>query len=1678
MSPHFEKKSRPSVFRFISTFILIFYVFSAVMPTPAMAQQILNLPAPGSMLPLSDGYFPVMIKGMTIDAENPLKFDFIVDTGDDAVTKENVVKESRKLIKYFMASLTVPEDEMWVNLSPYEKDRIIPQAFGETEMGRDLLSQDYVLKQITASLTKPDTELGQKFWQMIEDASNNDSSKISDLLNKVWIVPQRATVYEHQGSVYVVDSHLKVMMEQDYVAQTNDVGAWRNSSISDSDMPKTSHDSTRIMRETILPKIEQEVNTGKNFTQLRQIYNSLILAAWYKKNLKQTLLGQVYVDKNKIKGVDVEDKDVKTKIYNQYLEAFRKGAYNYIREEYDPATQDIIPKKYFSGGMEMNFAMSVSGDLVEIKGAPATLSGDDSAMIVKGLMPSSSNAMSLRVKGGYKDMGMKSAATKDVEDAVNLQKIDFAMMTPQERSLYVDYLKEVDEYLEREISLDGLEMYKKFFMHKSFKDILSSLGVEQKPHYFSALLTTIKKNASSNDVFITAFPFGSFKVYMENYVRAEKVDSADAVDQFFSKVDIFISLWGSIVINNIADVFDDDLFSDFVTELESYGHDRFESLFKKILIVDGWTVIKQNPLFSKSHIKYFFGDDPDSVYREISKYFEFISKINELPMPKRAFFTKRILGIVIQNAASGSLLSDVMLVFEEGLKHISSRSEVVDLINMFLHDSSADYLIAADTLADVLKRKILEEDNGIKKLLFEPNSTGVFLPEGLQITEAAVVSIMKDQFRIIIGSELVDKITLSWTDSEGLFIKYDEKVVPEILKKIEEFENSFPRMRGTGLPVSPLGLVVAGKHLSILNETIDEKIEQDNKRSDHYTRVRSLLSSLSFIQMFDGFESKEDKEWVSNYLRVQLIDNSILKAFDDKKRGLFFSSFPFSSFDLVRRKSSEVDVKKNFMALLGLWLDIFRFDRLDMINGDQLNLILDKFSLRNGVDNPKDVAFKEMLKVLAEFIGKEFKGFTSKDFTLFSSNLLIKLSGKDGLSVAVLPSATVSEYLDMVGDNVGRKFKYLSSAIITDRIERLVEGGRLNLVKILKAELYYEITPAKELEIIEAFLMEERAWEVFRSKSGKANSKGDAQDRAMKAADMDIYDYYVELVNKESQKFTRSFYLDQRFIDIFHGLPEDGREDYFSTIFHEVQRVREHITTDYIEKFPFKTFEKFVSGGVLLLDDSVEDMNKEVAWRIRAFLYNWNAIVSKKMFDVFDDDVLLKIVARDSEYKQNLDSVSNFNIGEYKSLMRSLSRRTWSAIFHAMGSDTDVSNVTEVIAHQLEGEVFQEKVVDLLSIFLPAETVNDVLVGDFFAKVIGKKLEKQDLVHGNVLIKKQELEDSGFADLIYRSESNEVIESYRQRIKGIVGNVIGDEFELQINGQDDIVVLALQENRPKILQQISNFEQSVPDVSGVEAPVSSNTLALLSEYFDEITDMVYIDRDRRRIKMNESEKTYDFLTSSKFIRMVDKVYAPRSAEVIFQSFQDILFKDRLFRSLSDEKQDIFYLQFPFSVFELVRDKIGLEHSIVNAEALLKLWMNIVNLDMHPLVSESVLYAIFSEMIEVGDEERVTSIFGAPEVGDTAKAQVLYVKFPLFSGDLLRLVVNASDLANGELSVENVSEYLGIVRDTAGKTFTHIKSDILTNGITSSSKKNWGNLLRILRAQLEVADTQEKEASDS
>ncbi len=399
-----QKQCVRAVYKLLSAFIAVAFCVTTIVPrgyaqtmSLPTAGTVLNLPVPGTMVGATEGFMPALIKGITIHPENPLLFDFIINKGDTHLEGDALKAEANTLIKYFMAGLTVPEKEMWVNLSPYEADRIIPEGFGDTEMGRDLLAQDYLLKQLTASLMYPEEELGETFWTRVHEkayAKFGTTDIPMNTFNKIWIVPEKAAVYEHEESAtaYLVDSHLKVMLEEDYVAMEKNLGSeqYGLDYLNQNNTEIISGVSSDVIREILIPEIEREVNEGETFAILRQIYHSVILATWYKKKLtvgvenSRTLLGQVYVDQNKTKGVDTQDKQINQKIYNQYVESFKKGVYDYIKEDYDPTSQQIVPRKYFSGGMSVALGSNIfNPSMLSFANKAAITSAKDDALVVE-----------------------------------------------------------------------------------------------------------------------------------------------------------------------------------------------------------------------------------------------------------------------------------------------------------------------------------------------------------------------------------------------------------------------------------------------------------------------------------------------------------------------------------------------------------------------------------------------------------------------------------------------------------------------------------------------------------------------------------------------------------------------------------------------------------------------------------------------------------------------------------------------------------------------------------------------------------------------------------------------------------------------------------------------------------------------------------------------------------------------------------------------------------------------------------------------------------------------------------------------------------------------------------------------------------------------------------------------
>ncbi|MGE0267751.1 MAG: phosphoribosyltransferase family protein [Candidatus Omnitrophota bacterium] len=398
------------------------FCFSLCLPATFVQAQttIVPMPVPGTMVTPTHAYTPPMLRGVLINPSEPFRFDFLIDTGNTMIEGQALEEESVRLIKYFLASLTVPEQDLWVNLSPFEQQRIIPEQFGVTEMGRDLLAQDYLLKQLTATLMYPEDELGHQFWDKVykESQARFGTTEIPvNTFNKVWIIPEKAVIYEQGTTAFVVETHLKVMLEQDYVALDKNLSNQSESSPANTgEETEVNKLASEIIREVLIPAIEKEVNEGEHFAPLRQIYNSLILATWYKETLKQSLINQLYSDKNKVTGVDVEDREIKEKIYQKYIQAFKEGVYDYIKEEYDPVTQELIPRKYFSGGMKLGLQAS---DVIT-----RTTEGSDFAVLGNAkLIEADFRSTEQRVQEQQSDQAVLAVTTRSLETDDDRQSV-------------------------------------------------------------------------------------------------------------------------------------------------------------------------------------------------------------------------------------------------------------------------------------------------------------------------------------------------------------------------------------------------------------------------------------------------------------------------------------------------------------------------------------------------------------------------------------------------------------------------------------------------------------------------------------------------------------------------------------------------------------------------------------------------------------------------------------------------------------------------------------------------------------------------------------------------------------------------------------------------------------------------------------------------------------------------------------------------------------------------------------------------------------------------------------------------------------------------------------------------------------------------------------------------------
>lgn len=290
---------------------------------------------------------PFKINSLSVDASSGsprLALTIEAAGAGDFALDADIKKKARKSLEYFFIGLTLPDEKFWVNLNPKEPYRMLDSLLADTDLGRIMLYADLRLKKDTCELMNPnESAVGAQYWsRLYEKAKQLGVTDKIPVINQIWIIPDKAEAYEAENKLSLIKSKLKV-----YAGKSNGSEPLQDYALS-------------LMNELILPRLCQKVNESELYADLREVYQALVLARWYKQKFSRQqnfLLRDVSY--NIVKGAENNFSYQPDQIYRDYLGSFKKGEYSLGSglESFYPA---MAIMRYFIGGINFRKLPEIS----------------------------------------------------------------------------------------------------------------------------------------------------------------------------------------------------------------------------------------------------------------------------------------------------------------------------------------------------------------------------------------------------------------------------------------------------------------------------------------------------------------------------------------------------------------------------------------------------------------------------------------------------------------------------------------------------------------------------------------------------------------------------------------------------------------------------------------------------------------------------------------------------------------------------------------------------------------------------------------------------------------------------------------------------------------------------------------------------------------------------------------------------------------------------------------------------------------------------------------------------------------------------------------------------------------------------------------------------------------------
>jgi hypothetical protein len=251
----------------------------------------------------------------------------------------DVKTSSGKLIEFFLTALAFPDDKFWIDLNPASPDRVADRELAKTDFGRIMLAADLQLKKDTSDLTNPrKSKAGKEFWERLyRKAEGLGIASHIPVADRVRIMPGEICVRRGQRELSILSSRLSVVAETAVTAQ-------------DQKTRELLEYGAQQMKELIIPELERRVNDGYAYAELRELFQAMVCARWYKDNFGAS---SVEASRRAVADFVPDYPYGEREIYNEYMDSLRLGEYSLTEtvSKYEFFLR-LVTRTYTTGGLD------------------------------------------------------------------------------------------------------------------------------------------------------------------------------------------------------------------------------------------------------------------------------------------------------------------------------------------------------------------------------------------------------------------------------------------------------------------------------------------------------------------------------------------------------------------------------------------------------------------------------------------------------------------------------------------------------------------------------------------------------------------------------------------------------------------------------------------------------------------------------------------------------------------------------------------------------------------------------------------------------------------------------------------------------------------------------------------------------------------------------------------------------------------------------------------------------------------------------------------------------------------------------------------------------------------------------------------------------------------------------